>query len=395
MEARARLALQDGSVWKGVPFGATDGSTTVAGEVVFNTAMTGYQEALTDPSYAGQILTMTAAQVGNTGFNDEDLESDRVHPRAFVVRELARKHSSFRATGSLSEFLTRHGVLGIEQVDTRALTARLRSAGAMPGVVSDDNSLEDHELVEIARATAGMAGQDLLAEVRRPVSVDLATPAWGGGLTPWTPPPEVVVEADVLAIDCGAKENILRHLSHRGLRVRLIAHDTPGAEALRFIESREVAGLFVSNGPGDPAAVEPTVELLRVVLEGAPADFPIFGICMGHQLLSRAFGGRTFKLPFGHRGANHPVLDRQTGRVSITSQNHGFAVEAESLPGDVVEVTHVHLNDGSVAGLAARERPIFSVQHHPEASPGPHDASGLFDRFAMSVQAFVSGITIS
>ncbi|MEL6497360.1 MAG: glutamine-hydrolyzing carbamoyl-phosphate synthase small subunit [Planctomycetota bacterium] len=372
----ARLALADGTLLQGRAFGATGRGIVSVAEVVFSTSMSGYQEAMTDPSYAGQILTLTTPLVGNTGVNPVDVESGRVQIAGLVVRELARRHSSYRARSDLSAYLSEAGVLGIERVDTRALTRVLRSGGVMAGVLTDDSSVSDAALVERAKAAPGMGGQDLVSRVAHSSSS-----AWSEGLGPWSDIASPGSGPLVLAVDCGAKRNILRHLTARGCRVEVIPHGFDPGEVVSRFEAGEVSGVFVSNGPGDPSAVEGTIESLRVLLsEGAP-PIPIFGICLGHQLLALASGAKTFKLPFGHRGSNQPVLNRESGRVEITSQNHGFAVDASSLDATVARATHVHLNDGTLAGFRRSDRPVFAVQHHPEASPGPHDAAYLFDAF--------------
>lgn len=363
----------------GTAFGAVGRGGATAAEVVFNTAMSGYQEALTDPSYSGQILVMTAPLIGNTGVNPRDVESAKVQVSGFVVRELARVYSNARATGDLATYLAAHGVLGIEGVDTRAITRRLRTAGVMQGAITDDATISDERLVEMARTAPSMAGQNLVPRVGCN-----SGQKWDETLGRWAPahaePPR---RFRVLALDCGAKRNILRHLSERGCDVEVIPHDTPAEEILRRYRSGEIDGLFVSNGPGDPAAVTQTIETLRKVIaaESPEATVPTFGICLGHQLLSLAAGAKTFKLKFGHRGSNQPVLNRLTGQVEITSQNHGFAVDPASLEAAGGEPTHVHLNDGTLAGFRMKDRPVFAVQYHPEASPGPHDSGYLFDEF--------------
>lgn len=374
----ARLALEDGSVFHGTAFGAAN--VTAAAEVVFNTAMQGYQESLTDPSYAGQILVATFPMIGNYGVNEEDVESSRVQVSGFVVRELARRHSNFRATTDVSAYLARYGVLGLADVDTRAVTRRLRTAGAMRGVISDDPSITDEALVEMARQAPDMQGQNLVPRV------GCASPqSWSEDLGEWgasVPHPDADHRLTVLAIDCGAKRNILRNLTERGCRVELIPHTTPAWEIRRRFDAGEAHGLFISNGPGDPAAVEQVIATLRELLavrDGRP--IPTFGICLGHQLLALALGATSFKLKFGHRGINQPVKNLLTGEVEITSQNHGFAIDPESLRAVGGEPTHIHLNDGTLAGFRMTDRPVFAVQHHPEASPGPHDASYLFDAF--------------
>jgi len=378
-----RLVLADGSVFRGTGFGAIGRGLIVEAEVVFNTAMSGYQESLTDPSYNGQILVQTFPLIGNTGANAEDVESARVQVAGFVVRELARRHSNFRAETDLAAYLARAGVLGISGVDTRAITRRLRTTGAMNGVLTDREDLSDAQLLGRARAAASMAGQNLV-----PLVGCTSRASWSETLGEWsapvrTEPGERALR--VLALDCGAKRNILRNLAQRGCAVTVIPHDTPAGEILRLFERGEFDGLFVSNGPGDPAAVEATIASLRELVRAEPA-IPTFGICLGHQLLALAIGATTYKLPFGHRGANQPVLDRLLDRVEITSQNHGFAVDRESLEAAGGEVTHVHLNDGTVAGFRLTDRPVFCVQYHPEASPGPHDASPLFDAFVEAMR---------
>lgn len=370
--AKGRLALEDGTVLDGLSFGS---SGTANGEVVFNTAMCGYQEALTDPSYRGQILVMTATQQGNYGVSSEDVESAGVAVSGFVVRELARVHSNHRADEHLGGWLERSGVPGIEGVDTRALVRRLREGGAMRGVISTDEALSDSELISMARKSIAMQGRNLAAEVTPKEEGD-----WTEGLGEWGQPwrPSSEQSFRVLAIDCGAKRNIYRHLVDRGCQVRFLPLSID-AEAIR---EAGADGLFVSNGPGDPAAVESLVETLRDVA----GTLPTFGICLGHQLLALALGARTWKLKFGHRGANQPVRNLLTGRVEITSQNHGFCVDRESLEAAGAEVTHLHLNDDTVAGFRHRELPIFSVQYHPEASPGPHDSAYLFDTFVRTME---------
>lgn len=381
----ARLALADGAVFHGRSFGAAGSAgAAVRGEVVFNTAMTGYQESLTDPSYAGQILVQTAPLIGNTGVNGEDEESGRVRVSGFVVHELTRRHSNFRATGSLGGYLAAAGVPGIEGIDTRALTRRIRERGAIPGAMTADEGIPDAALVDLARSAPPMAGANLVAGVggREQRVWDESLGAWrwasmaGGGESEGSG--RAGGGRSVAVLDCGAKNNILRHLVSRGCRLRVLPHDEPASALAGMVRRGEVGGVFISNGPGDPSAVTATISTLRELLDTA---VPMFGICLGHQLLALALGARTYKLPFGHRGANQPVLDVRTGVVSITSQNHGFAVERTSLERAGGVVTHVHLNDGTVAGFELAGRDVFSVQYHPEASPGPHDASSLFDRF--------------
>ncbi len=386
----ARLALADGSVFVGTPFGATGKGIRSVGEVVFNTALTGYQESLTDPSYTGQILVQTTPLVGNTGTNPEDLESAKVQVAGFVIHEYTRTHSNYRADSTLSDWLAQSGVLGIADIDTRALTRVLRSAGVMTGVLTDDASLSDADLVKMARQAAPMEGQNLAA------MVGCSTPfSWDETLGDWAPAVEPSEDSPViLALDCGAKRNILRNLATRNCRVRVVPHTITAEELKAEFAAGNAHGLFISNGPGDPDAVAETIATLREILRDPDlGDLPIFGICLGHQLLALALGAKTYKLPFGHRGANQPVRDDTTGRVEITSQNHGFAVDPESLRAAGGEPTHIHLNDHTLAGFQLPGRPVFSVQFHPEASPGPHDASHLFDRFVAAARLRAAQVT--
>ncbi|MCC6952105.1 MAG: glutamine-hydrolyzing carbamoyl-phosphate synthase small subunit [Phycisphaerales bacterium] len=383
----ARLALANGTVFTGSAFGAIGKGIVSVAEVVFTTAMCGYQEALTDPSYTGQILVQTFPMIGNYGVNPDDTESTRVQVAGFVVRELARRHSNFRATTSLSDYLAREGVLGISGIDTRALTRILRTSGAMPGALTDRTDLSDADLVARAKSAPSMAGQNLVPRVGCN-----AGHSWEATLGDWAllNQPKPTRTYRVLALDCGAKANILRNLAQRGCELVVIPHNTPASEILRRFNAGEADGLFVSNGPGDPAAVDATIATLRTILNQPAAEtIPTFGICLGHQLLALALGAKTYKLKFGHRGANQPILNTESGRVEITSQNHGFAVEADSLRAVGGVPTHTHLNDGTLAGFRHATKPVFSVQYHPEASPGPHDASYLFDQFveAMSRRA--------
>ena len=364
-EPTAKLALEDGTVFTGRGFGARG---TTEGEVVFNTSMTGYQEILTDPSYKGQIVTMTYPLIGNYGVNSLDVESRLPHVAGFIVKELSPVYSNYRAEMSLGEYLTRHNIIGIEGIDTRALTRKLRIGGAMRGVISTQ-IMDDRNLVEHARSAAAMLGADWVKAVKPPEAYE-----WDQGQGDWRP--GRVERGDglhVVAIDCGAKHNILRNLVQRGVRVTVLPPDISAPDILRHRPD----ALFVSNGPGDPAALDYAVNPLIAVLD----QLPIFGICLGHQLLARAIGASTFKLKFGHRGANQPVKNLDTGRVEITSQNHGFAVDPQSLESSGGVITHINLNDNTVEGFRHQSLPIFSVQYHPEASPGPHDASYLFDAF--------------
>ncbi|MEO0631175.1 MAG: glutamine-hydrolyzing carbamoyl-phosphate synthase small subunit, partial [Planctomycetota bacterium] len=295
---------------------------------------------------------------------------------------LARQHSSYRATHDLSSYLADAGVLGIERVDTRMLTRVLRSGGVMAGAMTDDASIADDQLIDRARSAPSMAGQNLVGGV----AVSEAE-QWSEDLGDWSSSTADAAGPVVLAVDCGAKRNILRHLTSRGCRVELIPHDFDPQSVIDRFERGEVHGVFVSNGPGDPAAVASTIASLRALLSDNAPPIPVFGICLGHQLLALASGARTFKLPFGHRGANQPVMNIETGRIEITSQNHGFAVDPASLDPSIACATHTHLNDGTLAGFRRLDRPVFAVQHHPEASPGPHDAGYLFDRFVEGCRA--------
>ncbi|MCH2154211.1 MAG: glutamine-hydrolyzing carbamoyl-phosphate synthase small subunit [Phycisphaerales bacterium] len=369
----ARLALEDGTVFHGVSFGAETAENAGVGEVVFNTALTGYQEALTDPSYAGQILVMTATQIGNYGVCPEDVESERVQVAGFVIREQSSVTSNSRATDDLGPWLASQGIPAIEGIDTRALVRILRTAGAMRGVIGLDSSISDAALVEMARQSLEMTGRNLAESA----SIADQQP-WEESLGDWRPMACTDRSAGddrlrVLAVDCGGKRNIYRHLADLGCDVIRVNPSVTVEEIRAFAPD----GLFVSNGPGDPAAVTGLVETLSQVA----GEVPTFGICLGHQLLALALGASTWKLPFGHRGANQPVSDLERDRVEITSQNHGFCVDEESLLAAGCLVTHVHLNDRTVAGFRHAEKPIFAVQFHPEASPGPHDSSHLFEQF--------------
>jgi carbamoyl-phosphate synthase small subunit len=358
----AKLALEDGTVFAGESAGA-DGERP--GEIVFHTAMSGYQEILTDPSYKGQIVTMTYPHIGNTGVNEEDFESVKPWVEGFVAREFSPVASNQRSTASLREFFRKHGIVAIHGIDTRAVTRKLRIEGAMNGVLSTTD-LDDESLVRKARAIPKMSGLDLVKDV-----IGNAPRHWREYLTHDAPPTNGL-QYRVALMDCGAKYNIVRSLVARGCDVTVFPA-TAKASALADFD-----GVFLSNGPGDPAAVTYAIETVR---ELARKETPIFGICLGHQILGLALGAKTYKLKFGHHGANHPVRETATGRVEITSQNHGFAVEEKSLEAAGGEVTHVNLNDGTIEGFRHRSLPVASVQYHPEAAPGPHDAQPLFARF--------------
>lgn len=355
MSARiCRLGLEDGSVFVGSHFGAPG---TTEGEVVFNTAMTGYQEILTDPSYCGQIVTMTAPQIGNYGVNSEDEESRATFLSGFVVKELSRRVSNHRARGSLDEYLAARGVVGLQGVDTRALTRRLRVLGALRGVLSTEIE-EPKALVDRARSLPTMNGQNLVTQVMPDGSFVVGEGSAAGA---------------IVALDCGIKSNIVRSLAAQGYAVHVLRGDAP----LGAVLERRPRGVLVGNGPGDPAAVGGTIETLR----GLVGRLPIFGICLGQQLLALALGASTYKLKTGHHGANHPVLNVDTGRVEITSQNHGFSVPDADLRRVGARATHTSLYDGSLEGFAHEDLRLFAVQYHPEASPGPHDSGYLFRKF--------------
>jgi len=364
---KAILALADGTIFEGRSFGA---SGEAIGEVVFNTSMTGYQEILTDPSYRGQLVAMTYPEIGNVGVNSEDVESIKPFLQGFIVKEYWDTPSNWRAQQSLSQYLVAHGIPAIQGIDTRALVRRLREHGAQEAVLSTTD-LNPESLVAKAKASPGLIGRDLVREVTCAAHYEWEESTWalekGYGKAPVTKarPPFVV------AYDYGIKRNILRNLVNSGCRVCVVPATAPAAEVLAMRPD----GIFLSNGPGDPD-VGPYAAIVRDLV----GERPIFGICLGHQILGLALGGRTYKLKFGHHGGNQPVLDRTTGKVEITAQNHGFAVDIDSL-GPEVELTHVNLNDQTVEGLAHRRLPLFSVQYHPESSPGPHDANYLFDRF--------------
>ena len=372
----AILALSDGTVFHGRAFGAV-GETT--GEIVFNTAMTGYQEILTDPSYRGQLVCMTYPQIGNTGVNPEDVESGRIYVEGFVVKEYISRPSNWRSTMPLGDYLKNADVVGIEGIDTRTLVRHIRAFGAQEAVISSVD-LDPGSLVRKAKASPGLLGRDLIKEVTCRESYVWETSDWSLGCGYRKPDPHELRDAPLLvALDFGIKRNILRRLVATGFRVVVMPATATSAQIL----AKAPNGVFLSNGPGDPAALSYAHESVRGLL-GKTA---VFGICLGHQILGIALGGKTYKLAFGHHGANHPVVDHQTGRVEITSQNHGFAVDADSVTGRA-KLSHTNLNDRTVEGMVGSGIPFFSVQYHPEASPGPHDASYLFGRFKRLIEAF-------
>ncbi|MGO8837260.1 MAG: glutamine-hydrolyzing carbamoyl-phosphate synthase small subunit [Limisphaerales bacterium] len=378
------LALEDGSVFHGQGFGAR---ASAGGEVCFNTSMTGYQEILTDPSYKAQIVTMTYPLIGNYGANEVDVESWRPHVAGFVIRELSPVVSNWRADFSLGDYLKKNGIPGIQGIDTRALTKKLRVRGAMNGFISTED-ISDAEAIKRAKEFV-FVGVDYVKEVthkaafrwdekdEQSASFKLAIgnePANARQLREPLPPADI----PIVAFDYGMKYNILRRLRQHGFAVQVLPATATAADALKH----KPAGIFLSNGPGDPAALHYIVREVRTLVD---SGVPVFGICLGHQIVGQAFGGKTFKLKFGHRGANQPVKDLETGRVEITSQNHGFAVDAKSLPSDVA-VNRINLNDQTVEGLRHKTRPVFCVQYHPEASPGPHDSTPLFAEFRALIE---------
>ncbi len=385
--APAALALADGTIYRGRAFGAR---TVRSGEVVFNTSLMGYQEIATDPSYAGQIVTMTYTQIGNVGVNEADSESSRPFLSGLVVKEFFEEPSSYRAEASLERLLADQGVPGISGIDTRALVRRIRDGGAQVGVLSTDPEVQDEEaLLERARHAPGLDGFDWVARVTCEAPYSFQEGLWSGisGQVPRASRPERKLK--LVAYDFGVKRNILRMLVEQGFEVTVVPATTPAEEALAL----EPDAIFLSNGPGDPAAVEGVQPIVRELTRHKP----LFGICLGHQILGLALGGETRKLKFGHHGGNQPGKDLVTGRVAICAENHGYAVDADSLrrAGEPVEVTHVNLNDDTVEGLAHSALPIFSVQYHPEASPGPHDASYFFERFREMVERKVAGESVT
>jgi carbamoyl-phosphate synthase small subunit len=365
MRPKARLVLEDGTIFEGQSFGSR---TTTTGEVVFNTSLSGYQEILTDPSYKGQIVTMTYPQIGNYGINHGDEESTGVHVSGFVIRDLSPVASNYRSEETLEAYLDRYGVPGICGIDTRALVRHIRSRGAMKGII-DSTKRSDQELLDLAKNSPSMVGRDLVKEVAPKEASD-----WTEGFNSplMTQIPKSEPKHKVVALDFGMKSNISRCLVQSGCFVKIL----PGTATAEEVLAQNPDGVFLSNGPGDPEAVTYGIETIKGLL----GKKPIFGICLGHQLLSLALGAKTFKLKFGHRGANHPVLNKETGRVEITTQNHGFAVDPSSLP-EGVEATHINLNDQTLEGICHKGFKAFSVQYHPEASAGPHDSSYLFGEF--------------
>jgi len=374
--APAILALADGTVFRGRAIGAMGHAV---GEVVFNTAMTGYQEILTDPSYAGQIVTLTYPHIGNVGVNPEDVESARPYAAGLVIRDLPRLLSSWRATGDLGTYLSANRIVGIADIDTRKLTRMLRDRGAQNGCLYAAATIDDASIAaatERARAAPSMAGLDLARAVTCDAPYEWSATTWalGAGYGQQDAP-----RFHVVAYDFGVKHNILRMLAVRGCRLTVVPAQTPADAVLAL----KPDGVFLSNGPGDPEPCDYAIAAIRTIVD---SGLPTFGICLGHQLLGLACGAKTVKMKFGHHGANHPVLDRDTGNVLITSQNHGFAVDAATLPASA-RVTHVSLFDGTLQGIALDDRPAFSFQGHPEASPGPHDVAYLFDRFVKLMEA--------
>ena len=382
---KAILALEDGSVFHGEGFGAR---ASACGEVCFNTSMTGYQEILTDPSYKGQIVTMTYPLIGNYGVNLQDVESWRPHAAGFVIRELSPVVSNWRADFSLGDYLEQNGIPGIQGIDTRALTKKLRVRGALNGFITTEDISAGDALAR-AKSWPGLVGQDYVKEVthkaafrwdekdEQSAAFDLVRGVKGGDARN-TRKPLPAADIPIVAFDYGMKYNILRRLRQQGFAVQVLPATATAADALKH----KPAGIFLSNGPGDPAALDYIVREVKTLTE---TGIPIFGICLGHQILGQALGGKTFKLKFGHRGGNQPVKDLESGKVEITSQNHGFAVDAKSLP-DSVAVNRLNLNDGTVEGLRHKTRPIFCVQYHPEASPGPHDSTPLFAEFRALIE---------
>ena len=366
---KALIVLEDGTTFEGRSF---TGAGEAVGEIVFNTSLSGYQEVLTDPSYTGQIVTMTYPLIGNYGVNSEDMESASVHPRAFLVKEYNGFPSNFRSERPLAEFLQEYGVLGVEGFDTRALVKHIRTEGAMKGIISTTD-LDPKSLQQRAKEWSGLVGQDMVSRVTCKEPYGWADNKAVPGTNFSTAQADLTNPLKIVAFDFGLKYNQSRIFTEKGCQVQVVPASTDAETVLAM----EPDGIFLSNGPGDPEGVPGVVDTIRALL----GKKPMFGICLGHQILGLAYGGKTFKLKFGHRGGNQPVKDLSTGKVEITSQNHGFCVDMDSLNPDEVELTHINLNDNSVEGMRHKTFPAFSVQYHPEHAPGPHDAMYLFDRF--------------
>ncbi|QLL89168.1 glutamine-hydrolyzing carbamoyl-phosphate synthase small subunit [Aeromonas caviae] len=376
MNHTALLVLEDGTVFKGVSIGAEGCSV---GEVVFNTSMTGYQEILTDPSYSRQIVTLTYPHIGNTGTNSEDEESSQVHAQGLIIRDLPILASNFRNQQSLSDYLKSHNIVGIADIDTRKLTRILREKGAQAGCILAGKQLDEAHALEQARAFPGLKGMDLAKEVTVSESYSWTEGSWQLGKGHVTPVADEL-KYHVVAYDFGVKRNILRMLVDRGCRLTVVPAKTPAAEVLAMNPD----GIFLSNGPGDPEPCDYAIEAIKAFLN---TNTPVFGICLGHQLLGLASSAKTIKMKFGHHGANHPVKSLDDNTVMITAQNHGFAVDEQTLP-ECLRATHVSLFDGSLQGIHRTDRPAFSFQGHPEASPGPHDCAGLFDHFIELIKQY-------
>lgn len=380
----AKLALEDGTVFVGKSFGAAG---TSDGEVVFNTSMTGYQEILTDPSYCGQIVAMTYPEMGNYGVNEEDVESKKPHLSGFIVRNVSPVASNFRSSATLDSYLKNNNVVGISNIDTRALVRKIRSLGAQNGIITSEHVNDDAALVQMAKDSQGLTGRDLVKEVLPKQAIK-----WDSNLDHWwdvaadqsSSQEQTDNSPHVVALDFGLKWNIARHLFNQGFRVTIL----PGTAAADEVLAANPDGVFLSNGPGDPEPLSYAIETIQSLL----GKVPIFGICLGHQLLALACGAKTFKMKFGHRGANQPVMAIGSGKIEITSQNHGFAVDADSVP-DSLDITHRNLNDDTVAGLNHKNHPAFSVQYHPEASAGPHDSQYLFTKFRELIDAHRSTVS--
>ncbi|NPA13387.1 MAG: glutamine-hydrolyzing carbamoyl-phosphate synthase small subunit [Aquificae bacterium] len=372
---RAILALEDGHFFYGYAFSGLDQKET-GGEVIFNTSMTGYQEILTDPSYKGQIVVMTPSEVGNYGVNHEDIESEKVHVNGFVIKDLSSVYSNWRAEKSLQEYLDENGVIGIHGIDTRALVRIIRRYGVMKGYIGIGD-IHPAEAVRKARSIPDISELDLVSKVSKGKVYK-----WEEGSWVWPDGYRKPTEKKfkVAVLDLGVKRTILRLLADRGMELTCFPHNTKAEDILQF----KPDGIFISNGPGDPAILHFQIKQIQKLIN---SDIPVFGICLGHQLISWAVGGKTYKLEFGHHGGNHPVKNLETGKVEITAQNHNYATDPDSLPQNV-EITHINLNDNTVEGIRLTDRPVFSIQHHPEASPGPHDALYIFDRFAQLIEEY-------